>query len=93
MSYRFAGGVALATLALIVMVLALALLWHVVSVDHAGTAVAACLAIVAIVASLLPPVRRPVPLAAAPAGGAVLEVDRTPPDSDRPPELGELLRC
>lgn len=89
---RFARGVALAALAVIIVVVALALVWHVVSVDHAG-AVTACLAIMAMAAALLPPGRRPVPLAAVPAGDVSLVLYRTPPESDRPPKEAETLRC
>ena len=93
MPQRFARGVALAALAVIIVVLALALVWHVVSADHPGAAVAACLAIMGIAAALLPPVRRPLPVVAASLSAASLAFDRTLPESDRPPELGETLRC
>ncbi len=93
MPQRFARGVALAALAVIIVVLALVLVWHVVSADHAGAAVTACLAIKGIAAALLPPSRRPVPVATVALSVSSLAFDRAPPDSDRPPELGETLRC
>ncbi len=93
MPYRLIRGAALAILVVAIIALSLALILHMVTVDHANATLVGCLAVLALAVALGPPAPRRVPVLSRGTQTPPGSLGGLLPDPDRPPELRGPLLC